>query len=289
MARKVKIAASSINIRLHPHSAEIYISWLNKIYRKRLISQVHGDRHGMLSSLDRSRSEDGILSGIITTFIKFDKNVPWFNSAELKEATKDEVSSIDIPTDLHWNPASFYFKFYAKSHRLYFQTYSEGKQITPLSAQKFFKNLASDLEIIGEFGEAQISVVQDKASLDKMFKIERIKSISITIFKPNTDIFDDDFEQNIEAHLAETHSREITVSYKADARGSIDPDDDIRTISKIALNNGSVTVVGRDDRGAVRMNSEQFPESLHDKFDPDVTSERNAFLALLPASPPKVG
>lgn len=288
MARKIKVSASSLNIRLHPHNAEIYISWLDRIYRKRIIAHVHGDRYGMLSSLDRSSSSAGILSGIITTFVKFDKDGQWFNSNDLKEATEDEVSEISIPLNLHWNPASFYFKFFAKSHRLYFQTYSEGKPITPLSALKFFKNLASNLEIMSEFGEAKISVVQDKATLDKMFKIERIKEISITILKPNTDIFDDDFEQNIETHLAQTHSREITVSYKADANGSIDPDDDIRKISKVALSNGSVRVTGRDHKGAVKMNSEQFPEELHDKFDPEVTSEKNAFLALLPTSPPIV-
>lgn len=286
MARKIKISASSLNIRLHPHNPEIYIQWLDNLYRKRIISQVYGDRYGMLSSLDRSKSDNGFLSGIITTFVKFDKDGQWFNSSELKEATEDEVSAISIPVDLHWNPASFYFKFFAKSHRLYFQTYSQGKSITPLSAQNFFKNLAKNLEVIGEFGEAQISIVQDKASLDKMFRIERIKEISITILKPNTDIFDDDFEQNIEAHLAQTGSREITVSYKADANGSIAPDDDIRKISKVALDNGSVKVVGRDEKGAVTMNSEQFPEELHDKFDPEVTSERNAFIALLPVAPP---
>lgn len=288
MARQIKISASSLNIRLHPHSPDIYISWLDKIYRKRLIAQVYGDRYGMLSSLDRSKSDDKVLSGVITTFVKFDKDGQWFNSSELKEATEDEVSTISIPVDLHWNPASFYFKFFAKSHRLYFQTYSGGKSITPLSALKFFNNLARDLDVVREFGEAQISLVQDRATLDKMFKIDRIKEISITILKPNTDIFDDDFEQNIEAHLAQTHSREISVTYKADKGGSIDPDNDIRKISNVALENGSVKVVGRDGKGAVKMNSEQFPEELHDKFDPEVTNEQNAFLALLPPSPPVV-
>ncbi|MGO7211151.1 DUF4747 family protein [Rhizobium ruizarguesonis] len=286
MARKIKISASSLNIRLHPHNQEIYITWLNSIYRKRIIAHVYGDRFGMLSSIDRSKSEDGILSGLITTFVKFDKEGQWFNSSDLKEATEDDVSEISIPLNLHWNPSSFFFKFFAKSHRLYFQTYSEGKAFTPLSAQNFFKNLAKNLDIIGDFGEAQISIVQDKATLDKMFKIERIKEISITILKPNTDIFDDDFEKNIEAHLAQTRSREITVTYKADANGSIAPDSDIEKISKVALDNGSVKVSGRDQKGAVHLNSEQFPEELHDKFDPDVQSERNAFNALLPPSPP---
>jgi hypothetical protein len=52
-----------------------------------------------------------------------------------------------------------------------------------------------------EFGEAKISIVQDEASLERMFGIKRIKEIEITIIKPNTDVFDDDFEKNIEKHL----------------------------------------------------------------------------------------
>lgn len=282
MARKIKVSASSLNVRLHPHSSEIYVSWLDAIYRKRLIAPVHGDRYGMISSMDRGKSEDGILTGVVTTFVKFDKDKDWFDSANLKEATEDQVSAISIPVDLHWSPAYFYFRFATKTHRLYFQTYSRGKTFTPMSAQKFFSFLSRNLDITEKFGDAKITVVQDKATLSKMFSIERIKEISITIVKPNTDIFDEDFERNIEAHLAQTGSREISVSYKADAGGSIEPDDDIKKISNIALHNGSVEVVGRDQRGAVRLNSESFPEEMHDKFDPDEQDERSAFISLLP-------
>ncbi|ADY64738.1 hypothetical protein AGROH133_06868 [Agrobacterium tumefaciens] len=236
----------------------------------------------MISSLDRRQEMDGIVTGLITTFVKFDKDAEWFNSAELKEATEDELSEIEIPPDLHYNPAYFYFTLIEKTHKLYFQTYSKGDTLTPLSAKKFFGHLAKNLEVMNEFGEAQISLVQEKASLDRMFKIDRITEISITIAKPNTDIFDDDFEKNIEGHLAETHSRAVTISYRADAGGSIKPDDDILKISNVALSNGSVEVKGRDEKGAVKLNSEDYPLDLHDKYDPDEKQERSAFLALLP-------
>lgn len=288
MARKIKVSASSLNIRLHPHSQEIYVKWLSDIYGRKLVVPVYGDRFGMISLLDRKYANDGILSGVITTFVKFEKDGDWFNSADLKEATKDEVSEISIPENLHYNPSQFYFKFYTGIHRLYFQTYSKGKSLTPLSAQSFFGNLSKNLDVMELFGEAQVSIVQDKASIEKMFKIERIKEISITILKPNTDIFDDDFDKNIEAHLAKTGSRQITVTYKADANGSVKPDGDINKISKVALTNGSVKVVGRDEKGAVTLNSEQFPEELHDKFDPEVQSESSAFYSLLPVTPPVI-
>ena len=286
MARKIKVSASALNIRLHPHAPETYVAWLDAIYRKKLIAPVFGDRHGMISSLNRSRAEDGVLTGVITTFVKFDAAADWFNSDNLEEATVDDVSQINIPKNMHYNPAQFFFTFQARTHRFYFQTYSKGKTLTPLSAKNFMSYLSRNLDVLERFGEAQISVVQEKATLDKMFKIDRIKEISITILKPNTDIFDDDFEQNIEAHLAKTKSRQLTVTYKADANGSIDPDDDIKKISDVALHNGSVKVVGRDEKGAVTLNSENFPEEYHDRYDPDAQTERSAFDSLLPIIAP---
>ncbi|MGB6119091.1 MAG: DUF4747 family protein [Mesorhizobium sp.] len=283
MGRKVKVSASALNVRLHPHSTEIYLRWIQKIYSERLRSQVHGDRYGMISSIDRSEISNSIISGAITTFVKFDGDGSWFNANQMSEATKEDISEIKIPENLFPNAAAFYFYFDARDHKLYFQTYSKGKSITPISALRFFNGLATQSAIATEFGEAKINIVQDKSSLDTMFSITRIKEIKITIVKPNSDIFDDNFESNIEKHLEQTGSREFSVSYKSEGNGSIKPDDDIKKISKVALENGTVEVVGRDEKGAVRLNSENFPKELHDRYDPEQKSERSAFFGLIPA------
>ncbi len=237
----------------------------------------------MISSIDRSGEANNIVTGAITTFIKFDGDGNWFNAADMAEATEQDISEIHIPQNLFPNAASFYFYFDVQEHKIYFQTYSKGKTITPGSALRFFRGFAERSDIADEFGVAKINIVQDKYSLKEMFSIKRIKEINITIAKPNTDIFDDDFEINIEKHLEQTGSREISVSYKSEGNGSIKPDDDIKKISQVALENGTVEVVGRDERGAVRLNSEDFPKELHDRYDPDEQSERSAFFALIPA------
>ncbi len=286
MARKVKVSASALNIRLHPHSAETYANWIQAIFSRKLIAQVHGDRYGMISMLDRSEVEQGIVHGIITTFVRLDDSGSWFSAIDLSEATEDQISEISIPNGLFPNAATFYFQFDCVTHKLYFQTYSKGKSLTPGPALRFFSALSRDLEIMKQFGEAKISIMQDKSSLDYMFGIKIIKEIIITIIKPNSDIFDDDFEKNIEAHLEKTGSREISVSYKAEGNGSIKPDDDINKITQVALENGSVEVVGRDEKGAVRLKSQDYPQELHDQYDPDKQSERNAFLGLIPPRSP---
>ncbi|MBB6357647.1 hypothetical protein GGR00_005470 [Aminobacter aganoensis] len=283
MARKVKVSASALNVRLHPHSPEIYMQWMQSIYSKRLIAQVHGDRHGMISSLDRSGAASNVITGAITTFVKFDGDGNWFNSEHMAEATDEDISEINIPHNLFPNAAAFYFYFDVQEHKIYFQTYSKGKVLTAGSALRFFNGLSVRSEVANEFGEAKITIVQDKSSLESMFAIKRIKEINIKILKPNTDIFDDNFESNIEKHLESTGSREFSVSYKSEGNGSIKPDDDIKKISKVALENGTVEVVGRDERGAVRLNSENFPKELHDRYDPEQQSERSAFFGLIPA------
>lgn len=282
MARKIKVSASALNVRLHPHSSDIYKHWIELIYSNRLISQIYGDRYGMISSIDRSGSDNDVISGAITTFVKFDGQGNWFNADHMTEATEKDISKINIPENLFPNAASFYFYFDVKEHKIYFQTYSKGKAITPGSALRFFRGLSRNPIISVIFGEAKISVVQDKYSLNEMFSIKRIKEINITIMRPNTDIFDDDFEANIEKHLEKTGSREFSVSYRSEGGGSIQPDDDIKKISAVALENGTVEVIGRDEKGAVRLNSESFPKELHDQYDPDEQSERTAFFRLIP-------
>lgn len=283
MARKIKVSASALNARLHPHSPEIYMRWIQSIYSNRLIAQVHGDRYGMISSVDRSGAANNIVTGAITTFVKFDGDGNWFNADDMAEATEEDISEINIPHNLFPNAAAFYFYFDAQEHKIYFQTYSKGKSLTPGSALRFFTGLAVQSQVANEFGETKITIIQDKSSIEAMFAIKRIKEINITIVKPNTDIFDDDFESNIEKHLEQTGSREFSVSYKSEGNGSIKPDDDIKKISKVALENGTVEVIGRDEKGAVRLNSENFPKELHDRYDPDEQSERTAFFGLIPA------
>ncbi|WP_187970071.1 DUF4747 family protein [Aquibium microcysteis] len=283
MARKVKISASALNVRLHPHSPDIYMKWLRSIYSNRLVSQVHGDRYAMVSSIDGTGASNNILTGAITTFVKLDGDGNWFNAAQMSEATEEDISEINIPRNLFPNAAAFYFYMDAEEHKIYFQTYSKGKYLTANSALRFFNGLATQAPIASVFGQAKISIVQDKSSLEYMFSIKKIKEINIRISKPNTDIFDEDFEANIEKHLDGTNSREITISYRAESNSSIKPDDDINKISKVALENGFVEVKGRDDQGAVRLNSEDYPKQLQDRYDPEEQSERAAFFRLIPA------
>lgn len=282
MARRIKISAGVLNIRLHPHTPERYAEFLDDIYKLKKPVKLRGDRHGMISLLNRSEGENGIFTGVITTFLNIEFDGTWFNTEELAEATDEQISEVAIPENLHPNAASFYFQFNTNSHKLYFQTYSAGKVLGEKFALALFQGLADYLEISQKYGDVKITVVQSKEGLERIFSIPVIREITITIEKPNADIFPDDLEARIEANLAASHSRRLTLTYEAETGGSVVPTDEIKRVSAVALENGNVKVNGRDDSGAVKRSTDDHPMQYQDKYDPDTLSENQAFRSILP-------
>lgn len=281
MARRIKVSVGIVNIRLHPHSPEIYSDFIHDVYRLKLPVNIHGDRYAMISMLDRSGENINEVSGIITTFTRLDTDGAWFDAINLQEATDNQVSEINIPDNLYPNAASFYFLFDTKEHKIYVQQYSKGKQITSNSLLRFFGKIADNLNILEKYHSAKISIVQNTTGLDTLFNLKKISEIKITILKPNSDIFADDFEARVEAHLAETHTQKLVLTYDAEPGQSIVPNKEIRVVSGAALENGNVQVKGRDETGAVTRSTEEFPKILQDTYDPDEISEREAFRRII--------
>ncbi|MGX5720714.1 DUF4747 family protein [Shinella zoogloeoides] len=281
MARKIKIASSILNIRLHPHSTDRYVDFFNDVYRTKKIVRLHGDRHGMISLLDMTKANEGTIRGIITTFLNVEIDGNWFDAENLQEATDLQVSEVKIPENLHPNAAQFYFIFDVKKHKIYVQNYSKGKVLTPPQALKLFNDLSTQTEITQKYNYASITPIQDKKALDKIFKIERIDRITINILKPNADILVDNFEEKIESHLLASHARRLTLTYQANPGESLIPNNDIQKLGGAALTNGSVQVDGRDDGKAVHESTEDSPLVIQGKYDPGTTTEDQAFRRLV--------
>lgn len=277
MARRIKIASGVINIRLHPHPTGQYSEFFQRLYALRKAVKIHGDRHAMISLLNRSEADEGIFTGLITTFTRIDTKEPWFDASELREASDNKVSQIQIPDGLYPNSAAFNFLFDTHNHRLYVQTYSSGKSLSINSAFNLISGLSEDLGIIKDFGEAKISVVQSKVGLNSVFSLPVIKRVIITIQQPNADIFDDDFDEKIEGYMESINSKKITMEFEAEAGKSVNPTPQLRRLGESALENGSVRVEGRDQQGATERSTENFPTNIHDRYDPDHESEQQAF------------
>lgn len=282
MARKIKVSSSVLNVRTHPHSSERYAQLIADLFETKLAVKLHGDRFGMMSLIHRETDDNGFVSGIITTFVKVEFDGRWFDASQMQDATDAQVAKVQIPENLHPNAASFYFELDTEKHRLYVQSYSDGKSLSAKQAKTLFETLADLPQIQSKYGKVQVTIVQNREGLDALFSLPVIKEVTITIYKPNPDIFADDFEAQIEAHLAQTNSQRVSISYEADPGQSVTPTAEMRAVSEVALENGEVEVRGRDEKGAVTKSTEQTPAELHDKFDPDEVSEQSAFRRLIP-------
>ncbi|WP_181706867.1 DUF4747 family protein [Chthonobacter rhizosphaerae] len=277
MARTIKMAVSILNVRLHPHSPSIYAEYIKDLHQRRLPVRIHGDRYAMLSMLDTSNASDGTFFGAVTAFTRIDKNGSWFDADKLEEATENQISRLSIPENLYPNSASFYFLFDTKKHRIYIQQYTKGRQFTPASALRLFEGLSDNLDITAKYNLATITIVQSAEGLAQLFSVAKINEVKITILKPNSDIFEDDFEAKIEAHLHETHSRSLVLTYDAEPGQSIVINEGIKNVTQVALENGGVEIKGRDETGAVYRSTNEYPKLLQDRYDPNVMSEENAF------------
>lgn len=279
--RKLKVSASILNVRLHPHSSEIYASYMESLFALRREVKIHGDRYGIISLINRSEREANVMTGIITTFTKIESDGPWFDSQNLSEANDNQVSQVRIPDHLHPNSASFDFLFDTVKHLLYVEMYSNGKIITPSSAYKFFQTLSSDLNIISSYGPAKISIVQDKIGLDRLFSIDVIRQVTVSIAKPNADILSPDFARRIEHNLEQSNARKLTLSWESEPGESLHVTEDMREAGEVALSNGFVEVRGRDNGAAVKQSTNDFPKTIQTTYDPQTSSESQAFRRLI--------
>lgn len=281
MARRLKVSASILNLRLHPHSAELYANYLEKLFSLRRNVPIYGDRYGMISLINRSERDSNIMTGTLTTYTKIETDGIWFDTSNLSEATDNQISSVQIPEHLHPNSAAFDFLFDTAKHLIYIEQYSNGKILTPKSAYKFFEAVTDDLGLISEFGTAKISIVQDKIGLDRLFSIDVIREVKVTIMKPNADIFSSDFAAKIEKNLESSNARKLTLAWESEPRESLTITDDMREAGEVALSNGAVEVRGRDNGGAVTQSTSNFPKSLQTTYDPETSSESQAFRKLV--------
>jgi hypothetical protein len=277
MARLVKTASGILNIALHPHSPEIYAAFIEDIYELRHAVKIRGERYGIISLLHRRGAGEREINGILTTFTRVGVDSRWFDVSHLKEATTAQLRQIVIPDGLFPNPKAFYFSFDLRQHRLYFQHYTEGDTLTHASAQKVFEALADQEAIRRKYGGASITVVQSKRGLKSLLSLPVIRELKVTIFRPNPDVFADDFEQQIAAHLEATRSRKLEVSYVAERGESIIPNDEIRRLGEFALQAGKVVVTGRDHQGGVKLSTDKFPATIAEKYDPEAESDYQAF------------
>jgi hypothetical protein len=277
VARELKLAVGALNIRLHPHSPELYDEYLQALYDLRLPIRIRGDRFGMITLLDRRSAEEGLIKGFLRTFTKIDPKSKWFDENSLEDADPDLLKKISIPANAHPNSSAFRFTMNVRRHILTFEQYTGGHQLTPKSAEAVFRGLSDDRLIIEKFGSVKISILQDRTSLDRIFKLRRLKSVRFVIDRPNPDIWGDDLEGQIDNQLAAAHAQRIEIAYTAPPGGTLQETPSLRRLGTAALANGEVEARGYDGEGHVRISTRDTPRIDQIRYDPEAENEATAF------------
>ena len=270
MARLQKLEVGGLNVRVHPHDQDTYGNLITQIYEMRKIAKIHGDRFGLVTTLDHSEEDRGMVYGVLSTFLEVEIDGDWFNTATMDEASENDIRKIRIPNNLHPNLKKFRFAFNTKRHELIFEHYSEGERLTHNSALNFFRNVTNDRRIQDRFGDVKVSVVTDRGSVDRIFSIPRITDLDILIEKPNSDVWGADFEEQAEEHLNDKNARSMNVKYKAERGQGIQRDEDLNALLQASLNNGRSVAKGYGPDGHMTVSTESFPKVVQEKYEPEI-------------------
>jgi hypothetical protein len=280
VARDRKIDIAGLNVVTHPHSVEIYINLLKEAFSLKKVVHVRSVHKAMIGEL-RYINKDYPMSGLvgrIYRFIHFDPNEPWFNVEKHEAATPDEMAELKIPTNMKPGMSIFDFVFYPKNHKLYYITNDKTSKLAPHSMKSIFDNIFSDKRLIERFGTVEVTVLPDQEQLDTILKIPYMSSLIIEVTRPNPDDFGVE-EQRVLERLNNQGARKIKEILTATSQDTLNPDEQTRTLARVASQNGSVSVTGLDAGGKrLEMSTQQHPWKESVTYNPELQLANEALL-----------
>lgn len=280
MARKRSISVAALNIRTHPvHSAERYRSLIEDAFKLKRSVKTRGDQFMLLSFIDSKLEDDTALLGSVARFTNIDKDLPWFDADNFKEAEDDDVRKIIIPDHLKPNYVPFNFGLFPKEHLFVFETYSLGRSVSAKTVLGFITRLLSDKSLMEKYGEISVDLVADSERLKDILEMDSLKHLKITVRKPNPDDLGG-IEDEVQQRLLDEHARSLTEETEATPGSSLTPTKRTKNLAKVATKNGEVEAYGKNEVGAViRRSTIDHPVQVTRKFDPDFVPERSAFVS----------
>lgn len=283
MARKRSVSVAALNIRTHPeHSPEKYSALIKELFNLKKSPKVRGDQHMMISQIYDNKEPLEPTFGSIARFTKIEKNLSWFNSADIEEATEEDLRKIVIPENLNPNYVPFNFALFPKEHLIFFETYSLNRSISPNSVLKLFRFLCSSEIFKNEnYGDIEIDLVADANKVKEILELPNLKRLKIEIKKPNPDDLGD-VEEEFEKLLEDECANSLEFELHASEGNSLSPTPKTQAMAKVAASNGSVHATAyTDDNIKLETSTLDHPMVHTEKFDPDLVPDHTAFQSVI--------
>lgn len=278
MGKERTLRVGGLNIRVHTkHAADEYAELWKTLHRLRLPTTrgVNAIMIGSVASL--TDASDSPLVGSLYRFTNINPNDPWFDIEEHKEADATDVAEVKIPKNLKPNLKEFPYFFDIKKHKLFIKSGGHDGGISPLLVQKMLQNLCARPNIVRRFGDVDLTVLTEHGVLARLLQWPEIRQIQLVLERPNPTDFDDD-QSFYERLKRRSLKKEVTTFVKANEEKTITPDQEMLKMFEIAINNGRYTQKGKNAEGVVETaSSTNYPLQEASTYDPDVTTERDAF------------
>lgn len=272
MSQPRTLYIAALNIAMADHQNQSYQKLLESIRRNRLFVRYHGDRGAMLTSVIQpdNLGSGEILVGTVSTFLNVDPNDNWLNTETGRPAEDDDIRELVLPEHLKPGRKTFNFLFYAEYHRLFFTTRSpEGWLVSPQSMRKIFERFFLNPDVEERFGPIEVTAEPQTDALERIFSINQLKRLSISLVPPNADDHDEE-EERLLRRLRDQNAREHNEELVAEKGKSLNPDDETRTTARVAKSNGYVEAKGRDENNDPdSYSTKEHPMIERAEYDPD--------------------
>lgn len=275
MARTKKLTYGAINITIHPHTPEKYIS-LFKMARK-IGENIHlrGDSYATLSyfsQLKKGNTDKEPFEGEILKFTDIDINGDWFNISSKDLATDAEKGKISIPENLKPNVGRFPFVFLPVSHLIVYENQDGQKSLSSIQVEKFFNEMFSNERIIKRFGKVNVTILTEPDSVEKMLSLKGITCVNLLTRRPNPDDLVT-AEKAMQRRFKKLGVMEEERTLKSERGEEIKPDKELKQEALIAARNGEVNIRRHNESGYVEeLSTNNKPLRRVEAYDPDVTS-----------------
>lgn len=276
MAHMKKIRLVSLNITTQPHSPAMYVELFRKTFRLKCPVKLRGSDYGMIGSCKYNPNSETV-TGDIYKFLSIDLSKPWFNSEKLQKAESDDLEKLNIPPNLKPNLEMFSYVFYPNGHHLFVESYTDGNTLGPQQVKKLFDNLFSSPEIVGVYGDVDVTIEPQAETLEQIFAIPSLSRLTIRVTRPNPDDLDD-LEEEVFSRMDEEHISKEERVLTGTKGETILPSKETKKFAQVAASNGYVKGHGRGaDNKVVEISTVQHPFIEEVVYDANVQSGSGAF------------
>lgn len=274
-SKLVRRNVHALNIVINPHPEGRYIELFCAAKSNRTTYSFFGARTGVITSFRKESGDERFYKGTIALFSDIDFDRSWLDFSTGDAAQAEDLESIRIPKNLRPEFKQISFVFDVIKHRMIFV--SSGLGVT--SARKLIEGLFRESGALGEKDDLEVTVIQDEDNLEKMLAERGIRELTIEINLPNADSLRD-AEQELYDRLRTRNAKSLVQQIVADSSGELKPDDELRILGKIALENGGVKTKVHTADGTFFRSTDEFPKMRKLVYDPLNSTEFDALISI---------